>query len=78
MPYFKPNNKKFKSVVHQENIHKSKKLQFRLSGDELVLFDEYKSREGIKNKSEFLRNTIMDKIYKEEIKRQEYEVSDIV
>jgi len=77
MLYFKPNNKKFKSVVHQKNIYKSRKLQFRLSGDDLLLFESLKKYNGVTNESEFIKDSLMDYLYRAEIKRQEYELSDI-
>jgi len=77
MLYFKPNNKKFKSVVQEKNIHKSRKLQFRLSGDDLLLFESLKKYSGVTNESEFIKDSLMDYLYKAEIKRQEYELSDI-
>ena len=58
-------------------IAKSKKIQFRLSGDELILFENQKIYYGIENESEFIRECFMDRIYKNEIKRQEDEISDL-
>ena len=55
----------------------TKKLQFRLSGDDLVLFEEIKKYFGIRNESEFIRGKIMDALCKDKIKKHEYELEGI-
>lgn len=78
MPYFKPNNRKYKNVVQNSSTTKtSRKLQFRLSGDDLLLFGKHKQLFNVLNESDFIRDKLMDSIYKDEIKLQEYEIDGI-
>lgn len=56
---------------------KSRKLQFRLSGDDLLLFEQHKKYNGISNESEFIKDKLLDSLYKDEIKRQQYELEGI-
>jgi hypothetical protein len=74
--YCKYRNKN-KSVVQTKRMQKTKKLQFRLSGDDLILFEKHKEYFGIENESEFIRQSFMDTVYKNEIKRQQFEISGI-
>ena len=63
------------SVV--QNKCTTKKLQFSLSGDDLILFEKQKGFYNVKNESDFIRDKVMDSIYKDEIKRQQYELDGI-
>lgn len=77
MGYFKPNNRKYKNVVQKKCTTKSRKLQFRLSGDDLLLFEQHKKYNSIINESEFIKDKLLDSLYKDEIKRQKQELEGI-
>ena len=73
--YYGKHKRKENSVVQEKCT--TRKLQFRLSGDDLLLFEKHKKHYGVENESEFIRESFMDRVYKNEIKIQQFELEGI-